>query len=665
MCKQVVILHLVLAVFFFPLSLGIAQTLPPEALNAALRIQIVAVSDDKPLEAAEAFAREFSASLDLRAYVIHKDGWYKILLGDFATKADMSAGLKRVKQNVKDAWPVAPDNEKVVSVWEHGKRMNFSQAEPDPPATPPLEILRPRAIREESHTKRKPEALATPTPLPGVIEEDLLATPTTSLGDVLDLDLPSPDGKPIVLPAEGKQPAMKDPEAPEVISPTPAPTLSLTFPEVPDGFEKLAVPSENSVLPERRLEGETDVLPKPSSQKTDHDSNELAIDIDDLQLDEVLGRPQSEGEFPFVIPAPDEGTGESGQDRQAKSSMSRRPVEPVLVKISPADARMVAVGFADGRLDLWDLDTKTLGFRNAGHSGRICDLSFGFQAQCLSSVSVDGSVKVWTLKEGVEQQRLSLEVSDIQDVKFDHANARLLVLHQNTLTAVDPLSGQSDPARQIFPAGEYLKLGEKPLGERDRLVCSPNDSSVLAFDLECCAPVLFQQLAGGIELALPELFSTPLSAAAFSPSAHFFAIARETLVELDSEKAGLEVYQFVPSGKKQAVSVEFLLEVEAGRGQKVSSLAFSPKSSVLLAGHENGLLQLFQLFSRIPSGKNSTPELSARAGKVLRSFEGHTAEVSGLAFFPDGNRFVSVGHDGTLRIWEVKSGQEIQRLNLL
>src|SRR5437868_11349375 len=38
-------------------------------------------------------------------------------------------------------------------------------------------------------------------------------------------------------------------------------------------------------------------------------------------------------------------------------------------------------------------------------------------------------------------------------------------------------------------------------------------------------------------------------------------------------------------------------------------------------------------------------------GKELRHYEGHTATVTGVAFFPDGKRIASASHDGTARIW--------------
>jgi len=44
----------------------------------------------------------------------------------------------------------------------------------------------------------------------------------------------------------------------------------------------------------------------------------------------------------------------------------------------------------------------------------------------------------------------------------------------------------------------------------------------------------------------------------------------------------------------------------------------------------------------------------AETGKELRKYEGHTAVVTSVTFFPDGKRIASASDDETVKFWIVK-----------
>jgi WD40 repeat protein len=54
----------------------------------------------------------------------------------------------------------------------------------------------------------------------------------------------------------------------------------------------------------------------------------------------------------------------------------------------------------------------------------------------------------------------------------------------------------------------------------------------------------------------------------------------------------------------------------------------------------------------------------AATGQHLRTFQGHDAYVRKLTFTPEGGGIVSGSGDGTLRLWDPKSGKEVRRFSI-
>jgi hypothetical protein len=73
-----------------------------------------------------------------------------------------------------------------------------------------------------------------------------------------------------------------------------------------------------------------------------------------------------------------------------------------------------------------------------------------------------------------------------------------------------------------------------------------------------------------------------------------------------------------------------------------SKAAFSPDGTRLATAAENRTIQLWDL----------------RTGRRIRTFEGNTAIITGLAFTPDSKRLASTSWDGTVKLWDVETRQE-------
>ena len=78
----------------------------------------------------------------------------------------------------------------------------------------------------------------------------------------------------------------------------------------------------------------------------------------------------------------------------------------------------------------------------------------------------------------------------------------------------------------------------------------------------------------------------------------------------------------------------------------MTSLAFSPDSTLLASGHDDYKVRIW----------------NSRTGKLLHVLSGHTEEISAIAFSADGKRLATAAEDRLVYIWDVKLGHTITKL---
>lgn len=81
-----------------------------------------------------------------------------------------------------------------------------------------------------------------------------------------------------------------------------------------------------------------------------------------------------------------------------------------------------------------------------------------------------------------------------------------------------------------------------------------------------------------------------------------------------------------------------------GHTNGVFDVAFSPDGERALSGGCEGLVKLWEI----------------RTGREIRTFRGHQGVVYSVAFSPDGKRALSGSRDTTAKLWDVDTGQEIR-----
>ncbi|HUY36301.1 MAG TPA: PDZ domain-containing protein [Pirellulales bacterium] len=316
--------------------------------------------------------------------------------------------------------------------------------------------------------------------------------------------------------------------------------------------------------------------------------------------------------------------------------------------ISPDGGTVAVSYFFQGAISLFDVASgKPLGLHASAHTASISAIAFSPDGSQLVTAAMDGSVKIW---------------DDFK--RLETAKPKSLVGHAKEVDAAAFVSG----GRQVLTAGK--------------------DKTVRLWNLEQTATSLQQTIAGAIG-----------ARARFSPDGTLMAVSGENrrlqlrdgatgevVAQLPERSDDLATHSvaFSPDNRLLAVGfggkkdVSFIELWDIDRRERlavlpaattipgfktdeyhglVTALAFSPDSQQLVAGF--GSLAMLGWGDQ---GDHPLLVYDVAARRVVRYLRGQRNDCVAVSFSPDGSRLASACYDGTARIWDTATWQELHVL---
>jgi WD40 repeat protein/class 3 adenylate cyclase len=304
---------------------------------------------------------------------------------------------------------------------------------------------------------------------------------------------------------------------------------------------------------------------------------------------------------------------------------------------------------------IWDARTGEFLHELEGHTGDINDLNFSPDGSLLATVGADRTANIWDPTTGERLRTLTGHTADVQGVSFSNDGSLLATSGwDGTLRLWDVASG-----RQV----RSITIGEG--------LCyngfSPDDAAVAVGHCYGDTGTIWS-VESGRRLVTLEGHGAGVVGVSFDPDGGRVATGSldgtigiwdaktgERLMTLEGHRDWVFATPFSPDGDMVASAstdgtarvwdartgeVRLIL---AGHGGPIGDVAWSPDGSSVITGGADATAKV-------------RPVTQDRIVLI-----GHDGPVPSVSFSADGSRLVTAGSDETARLWDARSGEEIER----
>jgi WD40 repeat protein len=320
------------------------------------------------------------------------------------------------------------------------------------------------------------------------------------------------------------------------------------------------------------------------------------------------------------------------------------------VRFTPDGARLATISYSVVRF--WDAKTGRELFTLSGHTGWVMDIAISPDGKQLTSASMDGTVKIWSLEPG--QEVVSMAGSGIRTAYSPDGKWLAQETAAGALQLWNARSGEK--GLSLSGNGEAI-YGFAFSPDGTRIVTGGVDKTAMVWNV--ATGELLLTLSGHEHIIRDVAYSrdgSRIATASFDQTARIWdAASGQELMKLEGHQGLVIGVAFNADGSRLATAstdqtakiwdskTGHLLFTLVGHEGAIPDISFSPDGTLLATGSQDKTARIWD----------------AATGKELKVLVGHSSEIQSVAFSPDGTMLATGSGDNTAILWDLATGKEL------
>jgi len=316
-------------------------------------------------------------------------------------------------------------------------------------------------------------------------------------------------------------------------------------------------------------------------------------------------------------------------------------------------------GIVGNDIKIWDATTGSELLTLTGHTQWVIGLSFSPDGKSLTSTSLDGTVKIWSIAPGNEEITVSVPGGGFGTRVVYNPNEQEFLTNGSDGTAT--VWNSETGKQQLWVAGhdlEVMNVALRPDGKR--FATGSLDGTAIVWDASTGQKLmtLLGHKSGVRDIAFsPD--GTLIATGGFDGTAKIWdGNTGELIYELAGHQGLVLAVSFSPDGIQLAtastdatakiwnVKTGELLFSLSGHESGIRDVTYSPDGSLLATASADGTVILWD----------------TKSGSNIQSLTGHSSALQVVAFSPDSKWIATGSEDNTTKLWDAVTGKEILTL---